>query len=642
MVFINEDSRPTTTRQSRELDERPMTTSRPATHTSIAPSSAPPGTARRHADQQNSLALYPQPLTARPALRRCDVQEPMPISVMQSMPRALLAARVFAEKATKSQKPQYMEPLGPPVGRTAASRHSQLTSYLSEVICTPRAAEEPSSVRADAAATIDNGNAKCWADREVDKWRSATAPPQQLALFGASPSNLRENAAERARTARENNRDPATSPGLTESPGLPPRSARIELAGRPMDSPTGSPKTSLSPTPRRLRSSEEHILPHQQRPCNTAPAQPVTSSPLKPNPPPRTTRPPINTPDKYASRSSPECNQTTANNPPPPQQPAQVMSFTLPPPVIPPVTAPAAAAAETVRREMEALETLAANPLFLALSRQQLSLLLQRGLRKAYPRYTTIVRGGAASGPVFVVMSGGVRCVPTEPPTLPEWHQKGQVIYPEEPQPTLGRGALFGEGILIGERTHPCDVVIATNHCELLRLYPEDLYDLPIDLDPVHVASAQSSRKNSRTGQHIAPTSWRRVERAERRAAAAAEVLTLDSTSPTRSGSPPLRPTTAADVTEHSEAIRHLKRRSAETTKFLMDVSNRRVLRPPHTVRGEVNAPVGMRPSNATMPNGEELLQRLTTASSSRARAQTAAPTFARVRPAPSEASAPL
>ena len=34
----------------------------------------------------------------------------MPISVMQSMPRALLAARVFAEKAT-SQKPQYMEPL---------------------------------------------------------------------------------------------------------------------------------------------------------------------------------------------------------------------------------------------------------------------------------------------------------------------------------------------------------------------------------------------------------------------------------------------------------------------------------------------------------------------------------------------------
>ena len=138
-------------------------------------------------------------------------------------------------------------------------------------------------MRADAAATIDNGNAKCWADREVDKWRSATAPPQQLALFGASPSNLRENAAERARTARENNRDPATSPGLTESPGLPPRSARIELAGRPMDSPTGSPKTSLSPTPRRLRSSEEHILPHQQRPCNTAPAQPVTSSPLKPN-----------------------------------------------------------------------------------------------------------------------------------------------------------------------------------------------------------------------------------------------------------------------------------------------------------------------------------------------------------------------
>ena len=42
MAFINEDSRPTTTRQSRELDERPMTTSRPATHTSIAPSSAPP------------------------------------------------------------------------------------------------------------------------------------------------------------------------------------------------------------------------------------------------------------------------------------------------------------------------------------------------------------------------------------------------------------------------------------------------------------------------------------------------------------------------------------------------------------------------------------------------------------------------
>ena len=56
-------------------------------------------------------------------------------------------------------------------------------------------------MRADAAATIDNGNAKCWADREVDKWRDATAPPQQLALFGASPSNLRENAAERTRTA---------------------------------------------------------------------------------------------------------------------------------------------------------------------------------------------------------------------------------------------------------------------------------------------------------------------------------------------------------------------------------------------------------------------------------------------------------
>ena len=213
-------------------------------------------------------------------------------------------------------------------------------------------------------------------------------------------------------------------------------------------------------------------------------------------------------------------------------------------------------------------------------------------------------------------------------------------IYPEEPQPTLGRGALFGEGILIGERTHPCDVVS----------------DEPLRV--IAIISGGFVRFANRLGSGArrlcTELTWKELEdraahcadvgeesRGQRRAAAAAEVLTLDSTSPTRSGSPPLRPTTAADVTEHSEAIRHLKRRSAETTKFLMDVSNRRVLRPPHTVRGEVNAPVGMRPSNATMPNGEELLNADDGVERPCAGTE-AAPTFARVRPAPSEASAPL
>ena len=106
---------------------------------------------------------------------------------------------------------------------------------------------------------------------------------------------------------------------------------------------------------------------------------------------------------------------------------------------------------------------------------------------------------------------------------------------------------------------------------------------MPIDLDPVHVAHRAHEELEDRAA-HCADVVAKKSRGAEERAAAAAEVLTLDGTSLTRSGSPPLRPVTAADVTEHSEAIRHLKRRSAETTRILMDVSNRRVT-PPATLQ---------------------------------------------------------
>ena len=518
---------------------------------------------------------------------------PLAIKFTQSMPRALLAARVFA---ASHHKAAHLEPLGPPIAQ-CSNTPGMLTSYVQDILTVPLIKAPPRPTTRPAT--------------QREELEAASLRP------GTSPTNF----APSAPSVPPLRQEMARSEPQHSSPGLPapPRYARSHLAGRPMASPTGStcgtPRVVLNASTRLARDAAGHGQ-HVLHGANAGGTSMLTHEGRE------GCRGQGCRDEGHGCRG--EGHMGDGHR-------AVVLSAPY---------------------ESDLVASIASQPIFACLTREELVDLLSRGERRAFPRYATVLRTGRVDTALFVVLSGSVHCRVDTPAPSASREREATAMAPATMLPpaaapgtsgyhtmlplsvtptspgggglvTICAGETFGEAALLGEAS-PCDV-LAGPSCEVLCLDPSLLANLPIDVEALLAtapAPAEAAVPRPATAAPPQSTHARREARRARLAARPRGYTPAAATiSPRRTLLPPGRASSQPlhDEQATADALRKHKMRSADTALLLRDYRER-FLRSPRATACDVTSPRAMRPAVHDTPQGNGLLQSIHDASIDRSR----------------------